>query len=143
VVGRRTVVLAGGAVALAVVVVVSVLVGRSGGDPGSAASPAASASASNQPGEVAAALRKLPTSPETVVADGARKQLAGHAAQAVPPGSRVEPSPRSWAPDGVGGGTMLVTVTSPGHRPVTYAAVMVFEHGGWKVLATFPLQGSA
>jgi hypothetical protein len=35
---------------------------------------------------------------------------------------------------------MLVTITVPGHAPVTYDAIMVREHGQWKVLATVPVQ---
>ncbi len=38
---------------------------------------------------------------------------------------------------------MLVTVTTPGHAAVSYYAVMVQQDGQWKVLATFPLPGSA
>ena len=100
-------------------------------------SPATS-SAPNTSNDVAAALRELATTPDAVVADEAKRQLAGHTNDAVPPGSTVTPHTASWAPDGIGGGTMLVTVASPGQPTVNYAAVMVFEHNQWKVLATFP-----
>jgi hypothetical protein len=45
----------------------------------------------------------------------------------------------SWAPDGLGGGTITVTVTPPGGKATTYTAVMITEGGRWKVLATMPL----
>jgi hypothetical protein len=84
-------------------------------------------------------LRTLATNPQNLVADEARLRLGGHVSQAVPRGLRVTPDVASWAPDGIGGGTMLVTVARPGQVPMTYAAVMVFEHHSWKVLATFPV----
>lgn len=91
---------------------------------------------------VADALRKLPDNPQALVASGAQGQVAGRARQAIPPGTTVTPDEKSWAPDGVGGGTMLVTVTVPGHAPVTYDAIMVSEGGQWKVLATVPVAAS-
>jgi hypothetical protein len=84
-------------------------------------------------------LRTLARNPAGLVADEAVRQLGPHATRAVPPGSVVTPDVASWAPDGIGGGTMLVSLASPGRAPVTYAAVMVFEHGGWKVEQTFPV----
>src|SRR5215831_761675 len=89
-----------------------------------------------QADQVAAALRKLSSDPQSLVASETRSQVNGHARQAVPPGSTVVPDARSWAPDGLGGGTMLVTITAPGHAPVSYYAVMVKEANQWKVLAT-------
>src|ERR1022692_1850100 len=92
-----------------------------------------------QADQVAAALRKLATDPRSLVASGARPGVGGRARQAVAPGSTVVPDPRSWAPDGLGGGTMLVTITAPGRVPVSYYAVLVREAGQWKVLATIGL----
>jgi hypothetical protein len=119
---------------------------RGGGSAGAAAptgGPAVSASAvaasAADAGQVAAALRKLPADPQALVAAGAQGQVAGRARQAFPPGTAVTPDEKSWAPDGVGGGTMLVTVAVPGHAPVTYDAIMVSEGGQWKVLATIPV----
>lgn len=100
--------------------------------------PPVTSSAPNTRNDVAAALRKLATMPDAVVADEANQQLAGHVNDAIPPGSTVTPHSDSWAADGIGGGTMLVTVAGPGQPTVDYAAVMVFEHNQWKVLATFP-----
>jgi hypothetical protein len=91
---------------------------------------------------VADALRKLPDDPQALVASEAQGQVAGRARQAIPPGTTVMPDEKSWAPDGVGGGTMLVTVTVPGRAPVTYDAIMVSQGGQWKVLATIPVAAS-
>jgi len=111
--------------------------------PASVASLSASAAASTVDApRVADALRKLPDDPQALVAAGAQGQVAGRARQAIPPGTTVLPDVKSWAPDGVGGGTMLVTVTVPGHAPVTYDAIMVSEGGQWKVLATIPVAAS-
>lgn len=118
--------------------------GRSAGAaPASSRSLSASAAAgAGDAGRVADALRKLPDDPQTLVAAGARGQVAGRARQAIPPGTKVAPDEKSWAPDGVGGGTMLVTVTVPGHAPVTYDAIMVSQGGQWKVLATIRVSAS-
>jgi hypothetical protein len=94
--------------------------------------------AATQASQVAAALRKLGSAPQTLVADEAKPQLGSHVRQAIPPGSTTRADEKSWAPDGVGGGTILVKVTGPNGAAVTYAAVMVYEHHGWKVLATIP-----
>lgn len=91
---------------------------------------------------VADALRKLPDDPQALLASAAKGQVADRARQAIPPGATVTPVEKSWAPDGVGGGTMLVTVAVPGHAPVTYDAIMVSEGGEWKVLATIPVAAS-
>src|SRR6266566_3387528 len=98
---------------------------------------------SAQARHVAAALRRLATDPQSLVASGARTQVDGRARQAVPAGSVVVPDARSWAPDGLGGGTMLVTITAPGQAPVRYYAVMVREAGHWKVLATIRVPARA
>jgi len=92
--------------------------------------------------QVADALRNLPDDPQTLVASDAQGQVAGRARQAIPPGTTVTPDEKSWSPDGVGGGTMLVTVTVPGHSPVTYDAIMVSQGGQWKVLATISVATS-
>ena len=105
-------------------------------NPGHGSPAGHSTAASRQGDQVAAALRRLPRDPPSLVASGARSQVAGRARQAFPPGTTVVPDARSWAPDGLGGGTMLVTVTVPGHAPVRYDVIMVSEAGRWKVLAT-------
>jgi len=92
--------------------------------------------------EVVAALAKLVSDPASLVASGAGPEALAGARVAVPAGSKVDVAKPSWASDGVGGGTVLVTVSSPQNPPVTYAAVMVHESDGWKVLATVPLASS-
>src|SRR5690348_16943017 len=104
--------------------------GHAGGSAGT--HPAATPAADEGP-KVATALRRLAVDPGGLIASGAGIDQAS-ARRAVPSGSTVNPDVASWAPDGLGGGTMLVTVTPPGGRPATYAAVMVQEQGQWKVL---------
>jgi hypothetical protein len=130
------VLIAGAAVVAAAVGVGGALWLGNRSHPSPAAGRVAFQSARGEADQVAAALRKLPTDPASLVAGGARAQVGGRARQAFPPGTTVAPRPGSWAPDGAGGGTMLVTVTVPGHRPVSYDAVMVSEAHRWKVLAT-------
>ncbi len=89
--------------------------------------------------EVAVALGKLPTDPDSLVATMARAHVAGDARTAVPPGSTVKADPSSWTPDGVGGGTILVVLAAPGRTPVEYAATMIHEGTGWKVMGTIPI----
>jgi hypothetical protein len=97
---------------------------------------------STQAEEVAAALAKLSSDPVSLVASKAGPEALAGARVAVPAGSKVDVAKTSWASDGVGGGTVMVTVSPPQTAPVTYAAVMVHESNGWKVLATMPLASS-
>ncbi len=91
---------------------------------------------------VAEALGKLGSDPDSLVAADVRSAIGSRAREAVPGGSTVSAIPASWQPDGLGGGTMTVTVTSPGQPAVTYTAVMVKEESGWKVVGTVPLNPS-
>jgi hypothetical protein len=101
--------------------------------------PRAVTTVARQAREVGNALGKLATDPESLVASTSQQRVAGQSRQGVPAGSIVTADERSWLPDGAGGGVMTVTVTPPGHHPVSYAAVMQHEIGGWKVLATLAL----
>ncbi|HUR75088.1 MAG TPA: hypothetical protein VMZ00_12495 [Sporichthya sp.] len=130
--GVVAVVVLGGGVTLAV---------SGGGSDGGAAGP------SSQPGleeaaAVAEALGNLADKPDSLVASDVRSAIGNRARSAVPAGSTVSANPASWQPDGLGGGTMTVTVTSPGQPAVTYTAVMVKEPSGWKVVGTVPLTPS-
>jgi hypothetical protein len=117
--------------------------GSAGAAPASVKSFSANAAATAREAQrVADALRKLPDDPQALVASEAQGQVAGRARQAVPPGTTATPDEKSWSPDGVGGGTMLVTVAVPGHAPVTYDAIMVSQGGQWKVLATILVAAS-
>jgi hypothetical protein len=100
---------------------------------------AASAAEAHQ---VALALRRLTTDPESLVASASPGPARGHADQGVPAGSTIDVNEASWAPDGYGGGTILVTLTSPGLPPATYAVIMVRETNAWKVLETVPITAS-
>jgi hypothetical protein len=128
----------GSVAAIALVIGVLWLASQRHGSPASHSTAASghSTAAAKQGDQVAAALRRLPRDPQSLVASGAKSQVAGRAREAFPQGTTVVPDARSWAPDGVGGGTMQVTVIVPGHAPVSYDAILVRETGQWKVLAT-------
>lgn len=96
-----------------------------------------SAGKRKQAGEVHQALLALERDPDSLLAEASRAKV-GSARAAVPTGSKVDPVRRTWSPDGSGGGTMTVKITPPGQPTVVYAAVMVREPDGWKVLATIP-----
>jgi hypothetical protein len=88
---------------------------------------------------VATALGQLADKPAELVAADVQSAIAGRAAEAVPKGSTITPNEASWHPDGLGGGTMTVTVTLSGKPAVTYSAIMVKEKTGWKVVGTMPM----
>lgn len=96
----------------------------------------------NQAHEVAVALGQLATDPDSLVAAGSRGHVGQRAREGVPAGSSVEVNEASWAPDGVGGGTVEVAVSSLGLPTVSYVVVMVSEDGRWKVAATMPISDS-
>lgn len=108
------------------------------GDDGGSPGPRPSARAT-QAKVVARALTGLSRDPAALVATASRRLVGGDARRGVPLGARVIPHARSWQPDGYGGGLMEVTVTPPRGDSVRYAAVMVQESGGWKVMATVPV----
>lgn len=136
-------VLLGAAVGVVVATSAAVLlvVANQGSDDVTGSDAGASAK-DTQASEVAQALMALESEPSTLVASQAKDLVDGRAATAVPPGTSVDPEVDSWAPDGLGGGTMLVTLTSSGGQSVTYAVVVVQERGDWKVMATAPLSPS-
>lgn len=108
-----------------------------------AATSAAPDQAAKDAGAAAAALGRLGADPQSLVATQAAGHVGMQARTAVPAGTKVAPDATSWAPDGVGGGTMSVTLRPPGRPSTSYAAVMVKEGGAWKVLATLPLPDAA
>ena len=114
--------------------------GGAGAPPSSASTVDSSAtSTSPEAHEVAEALARLATDPDSLVASSSRSQVGTRAREAVPPGTTVTVHEKSWARDGVGGGAVLVDIAAPGATPVTYNAVVVREADGWKVVATMPL----
>lgn len=90
-------------------------------------------------GAVADALRKLASKPQSLVATDVQSAVGGDARNAVPKGARVTPAENSWHPDGLGGGTMTVSVAAAGKPAATYSAIMIKERTGWKVLGTVPM----
>jgi uncharacterized protein YlxW (UPF0749 family) len=102
-------------------------------------STVATPASNNDAHEVAKALSRLVTDPDSLVASSSRSRVAGRAREAVPSGSTVEVDERSWSPDGVGGDVITVTLTSPGGQPERYAVVMAQEDDQWKVVATAPI----
>jgi hypothetical protein len=92
---------------------------------------------------VAEALRTLTSDPDSLVAEPSRELVGRRARRAVPPSAEVDPDEDSWQPDGHGGGVMTVTVSARGRPSVDYAAVVVKEPDGWKVLGTVALTGQS
>ena len=112
----------------------------------SPAAPEAGPVAPAQPGSeeasaVADALRTLASKPQSLVAADVQSAVAGNAGKAIPRGATVTPNQGTWHPDGLGGGTMTVTVAS-GAKTATYSAIMLKERTGWKVLGTVPMYPS-
>src|SRR5262245_5010485 len=110
---RRSWIVAGVSAAIVIVVGVVVLAlaeGSPAGKPKPAAAGQPSAPAADQGPAVASALRHLADDPGSLLASPAAATVSGAPTDAVPAGSTVAPDARSWAPDGLGGGTMLVTV---------------------------------
>lgn len=98
-----------------------------------------SAAPGDEAHEVAVALGRLATEPESLVASSVREQVAGRVPEAIPVDSKVEVDEGSWSPDGAGGGVIAVAITSPGRGTTDYAAIMLLEGAEWKVVATVPM----
>ncbi|MBE4716585.1 hypothetical protein DAD99_00010 [Pseudarthrobacter sp. AB1] len=92
---------------------------------------------------VAQALQGLATDPAQLMASAAKTTVSGNIRDAVPTGSKIITEESSWAPDGLGGGTIFVTIAPPNQPARQYVAVMVKENGSWKVLSTFVLGGTS
>lgn len=115
--------------------------GSRGADANPPASPrvAQKPSVQRQAKEVKQALVRLPADPSSLLSAQRTDQSAGTARQAVPAGTRVSVDEGSWAPDGLGGGAVEVTLNTPDGKQDRYVAVMVNENGAWKVLSTIPV----
>ncbi|RSM91776.1 hypothetical protein DMH04_02050 [Kibdelosporangium aridum] len=87
------------------------------------------------------ALERATADPNSLVASSSREQVGTGAGDGLPPGSKIEVNENSWAPDGVGGGIIEATVSSPGRPSTTFVVVMVSESGQWKVVASMPVEG--
>lgn len=105
-------------------------------NPGAAGS-ASSSPPANAPSDAEAAASVLTTladDPVAGAAAGTRSAVDPDAA--LPPGTKLAPDQQTWAPDGIGGGTMEVVLSTPGRSDERFIAVMVKEDGQWKVLGT-------
>ena len=107
---------------------------------GSSASPVPART--DEAHEVAVALGKLSTDPDSLVASSSSGLVGGSARDAVPTGTEVTVDENSWAPDGVGGGTIEVSLLTQDSK-ATYLAVLVREADEWKVVATIPMTDEA
>lgn len=137
--GRRGRLLVGAtAVVAAVVVVVLVGIDMTGSDPSTGRAGQPTDVRRGEAMQVAEALRALPDDPERFVAQAARNDIAGRFEQAIPPDTTLTADPRTWHPDGLGGGVISVRATPPGGAATDYLAIMVREDESWKVLATLP-----
>ena len=127
-------------VTVAVVLLLPVAIGSPVGTPDAVnASTPATASAPTEAEAVATALQHLPDDPASLIPSERSSELNDRVGEAVPTGTTIEVFPESWAPDGLGGGIMLLTLSPPAAPAETFAAVMIEERTGWKVLSTFPV----
>lgn len=94
----------------------------------------AEANEADEADEVATALGALVQNPAAGAAEETRPTVDPDTA--LPPGSKITPDSSTWAPDGIGGGTMNVVLSREGQPDRRFVAVMVKENGEWKVLAT-------
>jgi hypothetical protein len=111
----------------------------------SASAPLATATATSSgaaPAEAVRMLERLPSDPGAAIATGMRG-LTPDPRAGVPAGWVLKAEPRTWSPDGMGGGTMAVTLTPPGGPATEYLVYLTDEGGSWKVVATLPVEGTA
>lgn len=126
-------------VTAAVVLGLGVSVFAFAGDDEGPAAPRKARPAAEAAAEVAAALSRLADNPDSLIAADVRSAIGTQARAAVPAGTTVTPNVATWQPDGLGGGTMTVTLVGGGQPTVVYSAVMIEEDDGWKVVGTIPL----
>lgn len=103
-------------------------------------SPSPSRDWSQEEPQVTEAVESVSSDPEAVLAQSARDDVGGDLRAAVPEGTTVSVVEGSWAPDGIGGGTVLADVTYPGQEPARYLIVVQQESGEWRILATLPVE---
>ncbi|WP_416416214.1 hypothetical protein [Paenarthrobacter aromaticivorans] len=83
---------------------------------------------------VAQALSRLTENPSDGISE--RTKQSFNPELALPAGSELAPEVSTWAPDGIGGGTINVVMSVPGQADSRYVAVMVKEDDAWKLLGT-------
>lgn len=134
-------------VAAAIALVITGFTWLSGGDfedsTTGATPPATTSTPATDAQDVVEALQRLATDPSSLMASGVDDMIDGTADQAVPAGSTVSVDEGSWAPDGIGGGTIVVTISTADGVAASYLAVMVEDAGAWKVLATVPVEAAS
>lgn len=108
----------------------------------STSTPSPNAASASEAERVAEALQRLASDPTSLMANGVDAMVEGTADQAIPVGATVEVDETSWLPDGLDGGTIVTTITGSDGAEHSYLVVMVEEEDGWKVLATFPIEGA-
>lgn len=81
------------------------------------------------------ALRKLTSDPRSLVPTGQEGSVT--IADAVPKGSKIQVSQKSWAAASKSSGTLVATLSSPGLADTTYLVSMMKEGGRWVVIGTF------
>lgn len=123
-------VLAGGGTATALLL---------GGEDTPTQAPPLAAPTQDDAQEVADALSALASRPQDLVATDVGSTVSAQARKAVPKNATVTADPASWHADGLGGGTITVTVRIPGGATTVYTAMMIKEQSGWKVIATIPM----
>jgi len=112
-------------------------------DPPPQVAPPVAAPSKDDARDVAAALAKLPSRPQDLVATDIRSAVAAKAREGVPKNATVSADQATWHADGLGGGTITVTVRVPGQPVAIYTAMMIKEASGWKVVATIPMLAPA
>jgi hypothetical protein len=129
-IGAVVVVLAGGGLGAVLL---------TGGDDAPKDTPALAAPTKDDAQNVADALSKLASRPQDLVASDVGSAVLAQARKAVPKNATVTADPASWHADGLGGGTITVTVKIPGGATTVYTAMMIKERSGWKVVGTIPM----
>jgi hypothetical protein len=135
---RKQLIIGGAVLAMLVGAGVGTAVLVSGGDEQEQA-PELAAPSKDDAQDVADALSKLPSRPQDLVATDVGSVVTAQARKAIPKNAQVTADPASWHADGLGGGTITVTVRIPGGATTVYTAMMIKERSGWKVLATIPM----
>lgn len=136
---RRYLVVGAAAVAVLVAGGVGAALLTGGDDTPPETAPAVAPPSKDDARDVAAALAKLPSRPQDLVATDIRSAVAAKARAGVPKNATVSADPATWHADGLGGGTITVTVRVPGQPTAIYTAMMIKESTGWKVVATIAM----
>lgn len=136
---RKQLIIGGAVLALLVGAGIGTAVVLSGGGDEQEQAPELTAPSKDDAQDVVEALGKLASRPQDLVATDVGSVVTAQARKAIPKNAQVTADPTSWHADGLGGGTITVTVRIPGGATTVYTAMMIKERSGWKVLATIPM----